>query len=81
MWPNAHQQRARERLGVTTVSCEVSGRYLKFHEQSYRSENGEYITVDVMPMFEDEIPQRRICQLVITREELMEALSHVIPSD
>ena len=36
------------------VECQVSGRYLRFHEKSDIVQAGEFITVDVMAMQMDE---------------------------
>ena len=80
-FPITHRQRLKNMMGSTSVTCQVSGRYLKFHENSALFESGKYITVDVMPEFEEGKNAKRICQLVVTREELMEALKHVTPSE
>ena len=43
---------------------------------------GEFITVDVMAMQMDEDkPSKKICELIITREDLMNALKHISPND
>ncbi len=69
-------------MGPLHVECQVSGRYLQFHEKSDIVQGGEFITVDVMPMqIEDDKPVRRICELIITREDLLEALKHITPNE
>lgn len=69
-------------MGPLTVECQVSGRCLKFHENSSVLQGGEFITVDVMSMqIEDDKKPRKICDLIITREDLLEALEHVSPQE
>ena len=79
-FPISFSQRRKNTLGPLTVECQVSGRCLKFHEKSSNLQGGEFITVDVMAMQnEDDKPSRKICELIITREDLLEALKHVSP--
>jgi hypothetical protein len=69
-------------VGPLCVECQVSGRYLRFHEKSDIVRAGEFITVDVMAMQMDEDkPSKKICELIITREDLMNALEHISPND
>lgn len=81
-FPITGLQRHKNIMGPMCVECEVSGRYLQFHENSALLPSGEFITVDVMPMIEDyDKPGKRICQLIIKREDLMNALTHITPSE
>ena len=51
-------------VGPLCVECQVSGRYLRFHEKSDIVQAGEFITVDVMAMQMDEDkPSKKICEL------------------
>lgn len=77
-FPISFSQRRKNTLGPLTVECQVSGRYLKFHDKSSILQGGEFITVDVMSMqVEDDKKPRKICELIVTREDLLEALKHV----
>jgi hypothetical protein len=58
------------------VPCIVSNRWLQFAESGagpYRE--GEYIRVDVMTNTGD--TPRKICELVVTREDLLRAINNV----
>jgi hypothetical protein len=80
-FPITYSQRRKNQLGSFVVECEVSGRFLKFHEKSSIFQSGEFITVDVMTFNTDnrESP-RKLCELVLTRENLMEALKNIVPN-
>ena len=81
-FPITYSQRRKNMMGPLRVECQISGRYLQFHEKSDIVQGGEFITVDVMPMqIEDDKPVRRICELIITREDLLEALKHITPNE
>ena len=76
-FPITYSERRKNMVGPLCVECQVSGRYLRFHEKSDIVQAGEFITVDVMAMQMDE----KICELIITREDLMNALKHISPND
>lgn len=80
-FPMSYSQRHKNMMGPLAVECQVSGRYLQFHEKSDALDTGEFISVDVMAMPDDGKPTRKICGLVIKREDLLETLKHVTPSD
>jgi hypothetical protein len=64
---------------ASDVVCRVSGRRLRFHPDSAKFEDGEYITVDVMTDIETDSGTRRrkLCELIVTREDLVRALDTV----
>ena len=69
-------------MGPRCVECKVSGRFLQFSPDSSIMTDGEYITVSVMAMPLDEgKTSKKICEMVITREALFEALKHVKPKE
>ena len=81
-FPISFTQRRKNMLGPLIVECQVSGRYLKFHEQSDIVNDSEFISVDVMAMpSESDQPSRKICGLIITRQDLLEALNHISPKE
>jgi hypothetical protein len=53
----------------------VSGRWMVFGEQGDRISDGEYIHLDVMTDQGD--GGRKLCSLVVTREDVLRALSNV----
>ncbi len=71
---NAHKAIARK-LGPRYVPCMVSGRYLEFPAESGgHFGGGEFIPINVMTV-NDENQPRRLCELVLTREQLLAALA------
>lgn len=75
-FPITFTQRQKNERGKTFVSCQVSDRWLRFSEESTKLEGGEFISLDVMTLGSDE-KEKKICELVVTREELVEALSNI----
>lgn len=53
-FPITYSERRKNMVGPLCVECQVSGRYLRFHEKSDIVQAGEFITVDVMAMQMDE---------------------------
>ena len=81
-FPISYSERRKNMMGPLCVECQVSGRYLRFHEKSDILKAGEFITVDVMAMQnEKKNPAKKICELVVTKEDIMEALKHISPNE
>jgi len=81
-FPITYSQRRKNSLGPLHVECQVSGRYLKFHKNSSILQGGEFITLDVMAMpIEDGKASKKICQMIVTREDLLEALNNITPKE
>jgi len=73
-------QRAKNRLGRHAVGCIVSGRWIQFPEQGGAYlEEGEAIQLYVMTEGHDE-KDRTICELIVTREDLLRAIAAVAPA-
>ena len=71
------QSEWKKRVGKYGVPCMVSSRWLQFPEKSAgHFGGGEFIDVDVMTEGENEKP-RRICHLVVTREDLLRVINSV----
>ena len=80
--PITYAQRRKNMLGPLIVECEVSSRYLKFDKHSSISTNGEFIHLDVMSNPSgDEGKSRKLCELIVTREDILEALKNIVPRD
>lgn len=81
-FPITYSKRKKNKLGPLTLACEVSGRLVKFHDKSSNCKGGEFIYLEVFPEKDPDNPnkkQRRICELVLTREDLLKALEHISP--
>ncbi|HBA71222.1 MAG: hypothetical protein A2X82_17660 [Geobacteraceae bacterium GWC2_55_20] len=73
--------RMKNKLGKGAVPCQVSDRWLKFPAESAgHFGEGEFITLDVMTLDKNERP-RKICELVVTREDLLSAINGVKDKD
>jgi hypothetical protein len=75
-FPITEYQRIRNMQGEFSVPCEVSERWLLFGRTSSMLREGEFISVDIMTMTENNNP-KKLCGLFITRENLMEVLSNI----
>jgi hypothetical protein len=74
--PITKSQRYRNKLGKLAAQCIVSERWLKF-EQEYTSYGGnDLITLDVMTLDITESP-RKLCQLILNRQDLEQALHKI----
>ena len=49
-FPITFTQRQKNERGKTSVSCQVSDRWLRFSEESTKLEGGEFISLDVMTL-------------------------------
>jgi hypothetical protein len=77
------RKRLRVERGDFVVPCRVSMRWLEFSTSgSAKFNDGEYLQLWVMTRGEDDKP-RRVCELVVTREELLGVLDLIerSPSD
>ncbi|MCL5037972.1 MAG: hypothetical protein M1269_12800 [Chloroflexi bacterium] len=77
-FPLNSKQRAINEMGQGYVPCEVSTRWLQFDEFSSLCAEEEFMSVSVMTYDKNEKP-RKICDLIITREDLERTLKYVKP--
>lgn len=81
-FPITYSDRRRNQLGPLTIGCEISGRLVKFNKKSHNCKVGDLIYLEVFPEQDPDNPgkkTRRICELVLTREDLLKALEHITP--
>jgi hypothetical protein len=76
-FPITYRQRRKNELGPLVVECEVSSRFFRFSESSSLLNVGEFITIDVMTANGNR--QRKICSLIVTRENMEKALRNIHP--
>lgn len=70
-------KRYKAKLGAFAVPCIVSNRWIEFSQGgSARLEDGEAVTIHIMTQGADDKP-RRLCEMVILREDLLSALALV----
>lgn len=78
--PISNAQRKFNEMGEGYVPCEVSDRWLQFHEDSAYVGNSEFISVDVMTLDSEEQP-KKLCHIFISRENILRALKYVKPKE
>lgn len=75
----------RTRRGPRTVHCVVSGRYLRFGALGQPSPGyfpdqakiGTPVVLDVMTSADIDTPDRKICELLVTLEELRDMVARL----
>ncbi len=76
--PIKYTQILKNKRGKYSVNCLLTDRWLKFSDTSVRMDAGEACILDVMET-DAAGNDAKLCQLVVTREELMEVLGRVKP--
>ena len=71
--------RIRNRRGKRSVSCTVSGRWLRFRDDVYRGPGETLVFIDVMTETDPDKESRKLCDLCISVEELKKVLSRCEP--
>lgn len=72
--------RRKNKLGKFAVTCQVSDRWLDFAPTSAELQSGEFITIDVRTGgYSGKDKERKLAQLIVTREDLMNVLERVKP--
>ena len=67
-------ERIKNRRGQSVANCIVSGRYLRFGRAADAGLEGAVVIVDVMTDTDCEVPDRKICELIVPMIELRKAL-------
>jgi len=81
-FPITYSQRRKNMLGPLIAECQISSRYLKFGKCSDVFNGGEFIYLDVMSNPSgDEGKSRILCKLIVTREDILEALKNIVPGN
>jgi len=75
-FPIKGYQRWRDRLGKRAVPCMITDRWFQFPEKSDNLKGGHVMFVDVMTKPDGE-NVRKLCQLSISKEDLLAALKEV----
>ena len=77
-FPISARKRSQNLRGPLAVPCQISDRWLTFSSESALLCGGEFIGLDVMTLGADGRP-RKMCQMYVTREDLLEVLGKVKP--
>lgn len=75
-FPRGAERRDRLNLRKYRVSCQVSERWLQFPKEAHKLSGGDFMVIDVMTLGADE-SERKICELVLTKQDLLQMLEQV----
>ncbi len=78
-FPRGQERRRRLALSKYRVPCQVSDRWLQFPETAHAFHDGDFMRVNVMTMGANE-KERKICELVLTKQDLMHMIQQVATS-
>lgn len=73
--PISYSQRKANIKGEGYVPCEISGRYLLLEKISLVKDR-EFILIDVMTENSDKTQDRKLCQLIVNKNDLLKALNN-----
>jgi hypothetical protein len=76
--PIKYTQILKNKRGKYSVNCLITDRWLKFEDTSVRMDVGEAVILDVMETDTDG-NDKKVCQLVVTKEELLEVIKQIEP--
>lgn len=76
-FPMTQMERIKNQRGKGYVPCMVSERWIQFPKESgSHFDDGEYIAISIMTYGSDD-KDKKICDLVITREDILKAINSV----
>lgn len=79
-FPISESQIFRNLRGEFAVPCEVSERWLAFDPTSSQLQSGEFLSLSVMTLATNG-SKKKLCDLFITRENLLEVISKIKPKE
>ncbi|MDB5978353.1 MAG: hypothetical protein JWR07_5113 [Nevskia sp.] len=74
--PGLYKRRKRLDKHQGIVRCEVSSRWLQMPKEAVAISGNTYLAIDVLTDIQ-EGKQRKLCQLVILKEDLLDALNAI----
>jgi hypothetical protein len=74
--PGMWKRRKQVDLRRGVVHCQVSGRRLQFPKHGSKLKDGTFLVIEVMTTNEDS-KVRRLCEVVVTKEDLLAVLKHL----
>ena len=78
-FPRGQERRERLNLRNYRVPCQVSSRWLQFPETAHALQGGDFMRIQVMTSGADE-KNHRLCELVLTKQDLIRMISQVATS-
>ena len=78
-FPRGAERRDRLNFRKYRIACQVSDRWLQFQENAHALAGGDFMKIDVMTLGADE-KKRKICELVLTKQDLIRMIDQVATS-
>lgn len=75
-FPRGEIRKNRLNFRKYRVPCQVSERWLQFPQTAHALAAGDFMTVDVMTLGADD-KERKICELVLTKQDLLRMIEQV----
>ena len=74
---NPHRQKIKDEEGNMSVDCVVSGRWLRFDSSAHKVEGEDLVHVDVFAMHCLGEKDKKICDLMLSLQELEEVINRI----
>ena len=78
-FPRGSERRERLNLRKYRVPCQISERWLQFPETAQALQGGDFMRINVMTVGSND-RDRKICELVLTKQDLMRMIEQVATS-
>lgn len=75
-FPRGEARRTRLNLRKHRVACQVSERWLQFPQTAQQLQGGDFMMIDVMTIGANDT-DRKLCELVLTKQDLLNMLAQV----
>lgn len=72
-FPNKLERRKRMDSNRGKLRCEVSERWISFPEASWKTQNLDYLSLDIMTLGSNN-KERKLCEIIVDREQLQKML-------
>lgn len=81
-FPISHSKRHKNKMGKGYVPCMISDRWIKFPKKSAgHFGEGEFIEISIMTHSYTKGKPTKLCDMIVTREDLLKAINAVADPD
>ena len=79
-FPNKHERLKRIDINSGKLRCEVSERWISFPGASWKTNNLDYLALDIMTLGAND-KERKLCEIIVDREQLQKMLKELPIND
>lgn len=79
-FPKRSEDKKRLEAKEGKLRCEVSDRWIKFPSASEKSDDVEYLLLDIMTVGSNE-KDRKICEIIVDKQQLLKMLAELPVND